>query len=424
MLDIPRAAGVLKVHYAKELSNVVAADPMMASNTLIGLISRRKGNLVKAAMGSAFAVPIKSRIGQTANKTFAKGQAKAAGNFGQGQYDSFLVPAIEGYAFGRVSGTAICVTQGDTNSFIDALQESTDDAIQAAQQEIAAHSFKSGTGSRGRILAVNASPAYVDVAVSDLPRFEQDMELVAAAADGTGSLRSATALRITAIDWQTGRLSLSGSPVAQSWSAGSGGDYLYVDGDFTADTATKIQGVGAWIPVTAPTLATEPTFMGVARYTNPRLVGIRHDAATSTDTLQAILDATAKISLLSGKVTTHGFCNPRTWAKIAGSLEDSKRTTVENKKYNLSFSAVSVLGSSGEFPLLPDRNVPEGVIYLLNLDHLFLVCAGDEPVKIADEDGQTVRAVPDADAYEVRVRSMVNMACDDPSAQGVIYGVA
>lgn len=423
MINKSTASGALRIHYRKNLSDILAKNPLMRTSTLVGLMSKRKGDIVKQSQGSAYAVPIKSKRTQSANFTFSKAQANAQATAKAARFDTFLVPVVYGTGAGFIDGQANAVLKGDQNGFVDAMQSETDDAIYGAQNEIALGSYRTGTGSRGRIAAVTSTSVTL-VNRSDLVNFEVGMDLVAAAADGTGALRSATVVPITNINWRTGVLSCTVDPTGLGWSAASGGDYLYVDGDFSAGVSTKIQGLGAWCPIAEPTVGTEPTFMGVPRYNEPRLCGVRLDMSTTTDLTQAFLDICATQTLLaSGEPFTHFFGNPLDWASYAGQFEDKRNIYVENKETGVGFNAIWVNTPDGRKPFLPDRNCPKGLVYGVNLDHVFLICADEEIVKVVDEDGLVVCRHPTLDGFEVRVRSMANMACDDPSTLGVIYNV-
>lgn len=424
-VSITSASAALKIRYSNHLTRILMEDPMMQANSFIGLVQRKKGKVIKSAMGQKFVQPLKVRDQQTANYSFSKAQAKSDGSNGASKYHALEIPVVPGYATGRVDGQAQAVADGDTNAFVDLLAEETDGALRQAQQEIAMAVFKSGTGSRARITAVTASPASVTVAPSDTVFFEIDQNLVAAAADGTGSLRSVTALTITGINPVTGVMTLSADPTALSWSAAAGGDYLYVDGDFVASTKTKIVGLDAWNPVTVPGSGSGD-FLGILeadRIANWKFYGLRQDAAVSGSFKQALIDAQGKVKHFAKGKVTHGFANPLDWAALAGTLETTRQTFVENKEYNLFFDAINVTGPAGTFPLLMDSNVPKGRCYLANMDHVYLVHAGDDIAYVVQEDGNTVLRKGDADAYEVRVRSQANLMVEDPSQMCVIYGI-
>lgn len=417
-VSIQSANSVLKVRYARDLTRILMTDPM--NEPFIALAARKKGKMVKSAVGQVFHVPIKTRDQQTANFSFTKAQGKSDGANGASNYVGFDVPVVFGYATGRVDGQAQCVADGDDNAFVDLLDEETQGALRQAQSEIAAHTFRNGTGSRGKIGSLNASSVTLSAA-ADTVWFELDMTIGANVADGTGAMRATGPFVITSIDPVTGKLGLSGDPTAGGGAAWQAGDFLYVDGDFLASTKTKVVGLDAWIPTAVPTGAV--TFNGVVRDSNWKLYGLRHDASTSADTKTAFIDATAKIRQFAKGKTTHGFMNPLDWGKLAGQFEATRHTYVKDEEYNLSFASIKVSGMTGEFNLLADANVPKGRAYLLNMEHVYFIHTGDDLAYIAQEDGNVVLRKGDADAYEVRCRSGANLVIDDPSQQCVIYGI-
>lgn len=414
-ISIPTANAALKIRYARDLSRILMTDPMM--EPFMGLTARKKGKTVKSAVGQSFVVPLKTRDQQSANFSFTAAQAKSDGANGASKYDAFLVPVVPGYATGRVDGQAQVVSEGDNNAFVDFIDEETKGALRQAQQEIAMHAFRKGTGSRGQIGALNATSITL-TKPGDTTYFEVDQQLSANVADGTGTLRATGPFLITGIDPVLGVLTLSGNPTAGGgpWQIN---DFLYVTGDFVASTSTKIVGLGGWIPDTAPTGAV--AFNGVVRDSNWKLYGLR--VAFATDLKTTLHKATGLVRQHARGKTTHCFMNPIDWANFANTLEASRQTFVENKEYNLSYNAINFVGMTGTFPILPDANVPQGKAYLLNLDHIYFIHAGQDLCSIVDEDGNVILRKSDADAYEVRVRSMANLVCDDPSQQLVITGI-
>ncbi|HYF56232.1 MAG TPA: phage major capsid protein [Salinarimonas sp.] len=414
-LDISAANAALKVHYAKSLSKVLYTDPFMTP--FMGLTARKGGKLVKGAFGQKFVVPLKVRDPQTGNSNFTKAQNKSDGSFGQSNYVAFEVPAVLGYSTGRITGQAVVQSQGDTNSFVDLMSEEIDGALRSAQFEIAQMAFRTGFGTRGRISARTTTTVTLANA-SDAQNFDVDMDIGASSGEGSGG-RAGTG-RITAINTDTGVITLTGvDPVASGWAVN---DYLFKDGDYVASTRTKIWGCGAWVPETVP--SSGENFAGVDRSSTFKLHGLRHSAASSGSFKDALIDASAKVALHRGK-TTHAFCNPMDFGTLAKSLETAKRVNLSGKdpEYQLNYEGIEVIGHGGSFPVLQDATVPKGSCFMLNLNHIYWVYAGDELVHIADEDGNMVLRKGDADAYEVRCRSIANLVCDNPATQMVVYGI-
>lgn len=413
-VTISNSNAALKLHYAENLVRSQSLDPKQTA--FMGLVSKREGKMIKGPQGYTFVVPIKTRDLPSANYSFTKAQTKSQSATGQSAYTAFQVTVTENYAVGNVDGKAAAVTENGEDAFVDLAKEECDSSLRTVRRDLAEMCFKTGTGSRGTISARTATSVTLTNA-SDAFRYEIGMDLVAAAADGTGALRSATTCTVTAVNPDTGVLTLSGGdPTALGWTAN---DFLYVDGEFVASTKTKILGLDFWIPQTAPSAGTDAS--GADRSTTWKLNGLRYNAASSSNFRDALIDASARVVAARGK-TTHAFCNPIDFAKVQKSGEALKAIR-ETNEYGVSFDGVQVMGYGGAFSLLPDMTVPQGKAWLLNMDHVFFIHAGQALAFLDEKDGAILSRMATADQYECRAKSYSNLVVDDPSTQLIIYGI-
>lgn len=409
------ASAILKTHYAENMTRVILEDPRAKLYPFFGMISKKPGKFVRNAMGASYFQAVKTNDGQGISRSFSSARTVADSGNSDPIYKGFTVTAAEKYKVQDVDGLAIITSQGKENAFVDLGAEALDEAIRGLTWELASMSFKTGTNSRFRILAVDSTS--ITVSQSDaLIRVNLGMELVAAAADGTGSLRSATARRVTAINPESGVLTLSGDPTALSWAVD---DYVYRLGDFAADTVVGLRGPGAWTPVTVP--SGSENFFGVDRSTDWRLYGLRHDASRSSNFKDAIIDMCG-IGGGAGQVYTHGFANPIDFAKLEKLLDGQKHIEVKGE-YGMGFDGLSVYTAMGRIPILPDSSVPQGNCWLLNMETWKGLYAGDGFVHIVDEDGNVILRKASTDQYEVRTRTYSMITCDNPGTNAVIYNI-
>lgn len=409
------ANAILKIHYAQNEAQIILEDPKNKLYPFFGMLSKKQGNFVKSAFGASFFQPVKTNDGQAISYDYATAATQDASANNDPTYLGFTVTGAPKYKLNSVDGLAIITSKGKEHAFVDLGAEALKEAVRGLRWELAAMSFKTGTGSRFQILAVDSTS--ITVSQPDaLVRVWPKMELVAAAADGTGSLRSATARRVTAVNPESGVVTLSGDPTALGWAVG---DYVYRQGDFVASTVTALRGPGAWIPIVAP--GPSDDFFGVNRYSDWRLHGLRYDASRSSNFKDAIIDACA-LGSSAGSVFTHGFANPLDFAKLEKLIDGQKHISIQGE-YGIGFDGIRVMTAFGATPILPDASVPLGACWMLNMETWSGLYAGDGFIHVADEDGNVILRRDGSDQYQVRARTFSQESCESPGNNLVIYNV-
>ena len=260
---------------------------------------------------------------------------------------------------------------------------------------------------RGQIQAVNTTTKVITLTnASDMVFFENDMALKAYV-DSTFAERTGIAT-ITACDRENGTITYAGeiTDIAAT-------DHLAVMGDYS----NVIKGIGAWVPYGA-SRATElsTSFFGLDRSVDPtRLGGWYQDY--SADPIEEALNQGLEILSREGGMTSHIFMNNLDYRNLINSL-GSKVVYKETKVADVGFRGVEVIGHNSTPMVYPDRTIPKGYAYFMQMDTWNLYTLGDL-VNIFDADGQTVHMSQVADGVEIRVYMYAQLGCHAPGYNGI-----
>lgn len=270
-----------------------------------------------------------------------------------------------------------------------------------------------GSGALARITAVNASPAYIEVAAGYGRRFEINDKVVAAAAESSGGLRSATALQVTGViinqSETADRILLSADPTGVSWSAGSGGDYLFWEG--TRNLAYKPQF--AWNPQAAPT--TGDSFFGVDRSIQPvRLAGNRQNC-TGLTYRQALIKAGRKAAS-EGQVTDRIRLSLEDFEALCLESDELKTGELNGENTTIGFSGVKVAGIPGmkNVVVVPDESLPPGDGIVEDSSAWKCLTKDGNLARFEKADGLLFRAVPGEYAYAATIVSVIQPVLQRP----------
>lgn len=355
----------------------------------------------------------------------AQSSNSAAGG-GPGQYVRFqLTPGFD-YAVGTITGQIIRASGTNKGALMKALEAAYKAAMNTFDRSTGVLTYGNGGAARARLTATptGGGPSTYTISRSQAVFLEKGMWVQFQTTDGTSTGTVRGNAQIASIN-RVATSTTATFTTTTAFPVGTiGGDYIVRLGDTSASTGLVItsggwKGFGAWLPTTAPTAG--DSFFGLDRSVDDiRLAGNRivGNGAPKEEVLQ---DASAQLYTEGGK-PTHCFCNPLDFRDLINSLGSKVnyiRTSGEGQAASLGFKAVEVYGPTGPFAVLPDPNCPQGTAYLIQKDTWKLYSMGPFP-GFLKEDGLTIRAVYNADAYEFRIGSYPQLGCNAPGKNAVI----
>lgn len=392
-LDLPAMNAGLKELYDKQtIENLVYNDnpflAMVRKNTDFG--------------GKYKPIPIITGASQGRSSNFTNAQT----NQSPAQIESFFLKRVSDYSIAQIDNQTMLASRTDKMSFLEGSKVLIDGAISSITLSLASAMFRSGTGSIGQVSSITAG-AIVLSDVNSIVQFEVNMVLQANATDG-GTPRAALGYVIS-VNRSAGSLVVStsyggaaGSPAA--WAAN---DFLLVQGD----NNSKISGLAAWLPQTAPT--TGDNFFGVDRSVDStRLAGVRYNGSAQPIE-EALIDASSLLAREGGKpdVAIMSYASYSALEKSLG----AKVVYVDSKgPAEISFRGIMVNGANSMIKCFPDRNCPSFTCYLLTMKSWCLESLGDAPQILRYGDGLEMLRVYNADAGEVRVAYYANLSSNAP----------
>ena len=389
-LNMTSFAGALKQHYtAERIENMVYKD-----NPFLAMISKYED-----FGGENLKLPIKYGIPQGRSATFSDAQHNKTST----QLKAFLLTRVADYSLASIQNETIEASKGNANSFMEAATVEIDGAIESATRSLAISLFGDGGGSIGQLLADPATgTTFTLKVVDDVTNFEVGMKVEFYSAATGGSVRAGGAREITAINRDTGVITVAAALDAALLI----NDFVVPEGDYDL----KLKGLNAWVPSSAP--GGTDSFFGVNRSIDAtRLGGIRFDGS-SLPLEEALIGAAARVAREGGKPDVC-FINYSNFADLEKAL-GSKVSYVDVKASpEIGFRGILIHGPRGPIKVVPDQNCPKDVAFMLQLDVWKLYSLGKAP-KILDSDGLKFLRDSAADSVEVRVGYYAQLGCRGP----------
>lgn len=381
------------------------------------LFSLMEQNTEMQAGGRRWVQPIGIELPQGRSHTWAKSKANSTGRKGVAfefdYFDDFQTYLIDRKTILRCQGA------GD-KAFFDAEADGIDLAMKNLVRSFCVDLFRNGSGARGRVRAIDVPNKTITLGTSTLAdagsvtNFAVGMTLTAALAETTGPERSGAIpiMVITAIDEDGGTFVVDNLITGLLVD-----DWLFNEGDRNL----AMPGLAAWIPDTAPVLAT-PAFGTVQRHINVvRLAGSRLNAKNLTVT-EATRKLMTKIDRAGGKSDLL-VLNPTFYEQLT--LEIASRGTVNyvdvpSQKPNILLEGFTIQGPKKKVTVISDFNCPEQRGYLLKRDDWFIAALGRKLPDIWDLNGNFMFWDVGSPGYEVRMDYYAVPICKDPRNQGVL----
>lgn len=390
-LDMQSFDAALKQHYTSDrIENMVYSD-----NPLLALIPK-----YESFGGRNLPIPVIHGNPQGRSANFATAQSNKTNS----QIVDFVLTRNSDYSLASISNEVIEASKGNANAFMEAATTEIDGAINAAVRSLAIALYGSGSGSLGQVTTGATGTSIILKDVEDVTNFEVGMEVVFSSTDGSGSVKSGS-VTVNGVNRDTGELTVDAMTAIDGGTGSASDDFIFVEGDYDS----KIKGLAAWIPATAPT-ATQ--FFGVDRSVDAsRLGGIRYDGSAEPIE-EALISAASRVAREGGKVS-HCFMSYSKFADLEKALGSKVQYVDLKSSADIGFRGIQINGPRGVIRVLPDQNCPSSVAYMLDLSVWKLYSLGKAP-KILDSDGLKMLRESSADAVEVRVGYYAQLGCRAP----------
>lgn len=399
-------------------------DLVYKKNPLMALLP--KDESPSGFAGKYIPVPLIFGTPQGRSATFSNAQ----NNQTAPQMASFFVYRVSNYQIATITNELLEATKDNAGAFIDEAKLIMDTAFRNISNDMAADLFRSGTGSRGQVGSItkNGSTAAVSITLtnrSDVNQMEVGMVLVSTATDG-GSPSSDT-VTITAVDRSNGILTGTASvtpanTLSANWAANS---YLVVQGDIPAGGASstgsllKISGLAAWGPTSV--VASNDLFWNVNRSQDSRMQFTIAQGTSSETIEEALIDAASQVAEIGGQPDMC-FMNFTSYAALEKSLGSKVQyVDVKHEEADIAFAGIRVHAPYGPITVIPDRNCPPKLAYLLQMDTLKFRSLGKAPhILTYGLEGLEGLRVGNADALEIRIGYYGNLICNAPCWNAVV----
>lgn len=406
--DQTAVSAALKEHYAKSMAKVLWDDPQITP--ALGILEKKSGKY--DAGGRKFVQPIQYGDGSSISADFATAQAKAQGTStgASNLYTRWEVSAAVVNAVAIWDRAVIDQIQGES-AFFDLAEAEMDGKMRGIRRDMAKFLWGSGSGSLGTITAITTTT--VTLATDKTNRFDVGDDLVAAATELGGVLRSATSVAVTQIDPDTGILTVSADPTALGWAVG---DHVFRKGDrqnVASPVAQKYFGFEGWVPSTAPGAT---LFNAVNRQGVWQLGGIRSNGSGKT-IKKALLDGANKLFNFGGTRVTHAFMSTDDFTSLCDQLDNVKHIAVNAREFDISFAGIELIGAQGgTIKVLPDPFLPRANCWMGdfdNPDNAYFIYSNDF-VSIDDHDGNIFLRGASSTTYEARMYFFGNLVVAAP----------
>ena len=315
----------------------------------------------------------------------------AAGN----NYAQFVLTLKNLYGTIEISDKAIRASSDNSGAFVNLLQAEMEGLIRASKFNFGRMLYGDGSGTLCKVTAASGNELTVDSVNNVMEGMVVDV------IGNTGKTAVATARRITDVDREGKKITRSGAAVTGTVSAG---DFLTVQGSYNKE----LTGLGAIFGDTE-------TLYGLTRASNKWLTPYKKTAETLNDvTIQKAIDALEEVA---GSVADFIVCS----SGVKRAYQDyliTNRTNIDVMNLQGGYKAISYNG----IPVVSDRFVPQGTMYILNTAdfHLHQLC---DWRWLEGDDGRIIKQVPNKPVYTATLVKYADLICDRPIGQAMIGGI-
>lgn len=328
--------------------------------------------------GRGFITRVGISTGTSANPSFTKAQAKAAGTTtGNSAVNGRWVSHAKTLeVVAQWTRKAMNVARGEPSGaeVYDVVSRERESKIVLARHRLAVFAIEAGWG---RVATINSNAGiasgnlYFYVDPSEVNRFRKGDDIVFSASESGDLLRSATPWTVSGTVPASGKVILEAQPAPNAAlrpfddHSVAPGDTVFWDGyRENSATPTKLcpNGLRSLVP-TSEIDAGETSFDGLDRRNNWELSGLRIDASSGTQLDHA--SSYLEMAALAQQYGTELQCIYTSIAdmKILSRNKDAIKTMAQYQagKYMVGYKGVEVLGGQdGSIPVVADAYIPQG----------------------------------------------------------------
>lgn len=359
------------------------------------------------------------------------------------KFVQFQITTSNIYSLATIENKLVQAAKTDKQAFVNAVKNSTDQAIAAASKFLALSMYRTNGGKLGEVSSLSGGGGSTVLTVtltnrSDAANFEYGQAVnFSSAGTATTPLVTASEGTTLVVKYVVARDAVAGTigvadAMGGTTAANSGyyvyatttahiiqtGDSITLDGTLDGTAANNMYGLLSWLPTTTP--ASNDSFFGVNRSVDrQRLAGTYYNGASKM-VIEALSNHLALIAEAGGKPTHQfmGFSSYQAAVNEIAQKAEVQYVDLKGRDINVSFEGVIMHGPRGKVVLVPDFAAPAGNAFTLNMDQWWLGSIGKAP-SVFNTDGLPMLRVSDADQVELRVGSYAQIYCKEIPSSGV-----
>ena len=360
--------------------------------------------------GNGLVVAYRYDMPQGLGSKFATAQA----NVTSGKVKNVTLYRKRYYGFVTIDSEAARAARSNKGSFYRVKEAEIEDMTQMVSQELEVHLWRDGNGNKGQISSItDANPSVITlVNAEDVANFHIG-EIIGcnSAADASGTDRTGPEA-VAAIDIDAGTVTMTSNVYNDH--AWDNPDYLFRNSGLstTNDGADVVNGIAAWIPLTAETSG---TFLGMNRLDSVNaLQGYRQTFVGSIE--ETIKKLHSKMRRF-GKMPDAIWLSNTNWHRLEQEL-GARAVREDGSPGTFGLPTLKYNSPNGPIRVYAGAFCPDGLGYMLKRSTWVLHHLDGLPHLITD-DGKGSDRGSNYDGIEVRVRYWCELCCHDMSQNGV-----
>ena len=357
--------------------------------------------------------PLLARFQQTSSDVWGKEIRKLApfginGGIGAGteegdlpssasnNYAQFVLTLKNLYGTIEISDKAIRASENNSGAFVNLLEAEMEGLIKASKFNFGRMLFGDGSGTLCKVTAASGNELTVDAVNNVIEGMVVDV------IGNSSKTPVVTTRRIVDVDRENKKITLSGASIGAG--TVTAGDFLTVQGSYNKE----LTGLGA-------IFGASDTLYGLRRSTNKWLTPYKKTESTLNDvTIQRAIDTLEEVA---GSVADFIVCS----GGVKRAYQDyliTNRTNIDVMNLQGGYKAISYNG----IPVVSDRFVPAGTMYILNTSdfHLHQLC---DWRWLEGDDGRIIKQVANKPVYTATLVKYADLICDRPIGQAMISGI-